>query len=282
MADDSLAVILDRLQALVDMPLGRVHVGRDGPAPPPGASTVPASRFNVLVRGRKRVGLPLIGGAETVELATGDAHFSPANTWERHSWRTPHELLCIVPRADYLRVSLHQVTDALEHQTLYHHTNRRPAPAFVYVLRALETLAREPGRELPRGLLTTYVELAQEMLLDATAIPGMDAAAQRSADIRRYIENSFHEGLTREDVARHFGLSVSHVAQLFRDRYGLGLGRFIADCRMQMAEELLRDTAMSVQQVARQSGWGTTVHFVRSFRERHGLPPARWRRSTSA
>jgi AraC-like DNA-binding protein len=281
MADDPHTTIRDRLHRLATMPLGQVVVGCLGPSPVAGAGTSTATRLNVVIRGSKTVCLPIDGAARDCELATGDAHFSPANTWERQSWDRPHELLCIVPRPDYLRVSLHYVEPDMQHHCEYVHTNRRHTPAFLYVLRALEALAREPERTLPTGLLSTYIHLACEAV-DAPDGERVDPVALRCAEIRRHIENTVHEGLTRDDVARHFGLSVSHVSQLFREGCGVSIGQFIVDCRMHLAEELLQETRMPIHQVAEHAGWGTTVHFIRAFRQRHGLSPARWRQATPA
>ena len=274
------ALIVERLHHLLALRRRRVYVGGIGPAPPEGAGVIPVSRLNFVVRGAKRLWLPLDGQARELRLGLGEAHFSLANTWELQRWDSPHELLCIVPRAEYLRVSLYRVSASLEKTCDYHHSNRPHTPAFLHLLQALEALAREPGRTLPEGLVTAFIGLAAEA---ASQPPGelSDRAAQRCAEIRRYIENTFQEGLTREAVARHFQLTPGHLSHLFRATYGSGVGACIVGCRMQLAESLLRETGLTVAQVAAQSGHGTVVHFVRAFRLRHGLPPGRWRASVA-
>lgn len=72
-------------------------------------------------------------------------------------------------------------------------------------------------------------------------------------------------------------LRKGHLSHLFRATYGRGVGACIVDCRRQLAERLLRETTLTIAQVAAQSGHGTVVHFVRAFRRRHGVPPGRWR-----
>ena len=53
----------------------------------------------------------------------------------------------------------------------------------------------------------------------------------------------------------------------------------ITRCRINRAERLLRETRLPVRQVARLAGFGTDEQMRLRFMERHGRPPAAWRKS---
>ncbi len=274
---DSSAFILGKLAELLALLRGRVYVGVAGPPAPPGASFNPAARLNFLLSGRKRICLPLAAGAAEPWFRAGDGHFSPAQTWEFHDWRPRHELLCIVPRAEYLRVSYYRVTRSGQPpETAYYHTNRLPGPAFRHTLRALEAQAETLGEELLPELVTALIRLALEECGRPPAEPA-DRSARIVGEIRRVIENNFQKNLGRAGLAAQFHLTPSHLSRLFKQVCGQGLQEYLTECRLKFAQNLLLETDLTVYQVARQCGFGNYVHFVRRFRQLHGRPPGRYR-----
>ena len=83
---------------------------------------------------------------------------------------------------------------------------------------------------------------------------------------------------TVDELARRSASSRS----LFAERFGRLLGRppmqYLADWRLQLASDLLRDTRLGVAQVAHQVGYESEEAFNRAFKRALGKPPAQWRR----
>jgi AraC-like DNA-binding protein len=71
-----------------------------------------------------------------------------------------------------------------------------------------------------------------------------------------------------QDLAVECNLSESHLQHLFKESTGLGLGRLLADQRMQRAARLLGQTNLSIKEIAWTVGYEHTSSFTRAF-ERH-------------
>ncbi len=68
-----------------------------------------------------------------------------------------------------------------------------------------------------------------------------------------------------QDLALECNLSESHLQHLFKESTGLGLGRMLADQRMQRAAKLLEQTNLSIKEIAWAVGYEHTSSFTRAF-----------------
>ena len=68
-----------------------------------------------------------------------------------------------------------------------------------------------------------------------------------------------------QDLAVECNLSESHLQHLFKESTGLGLGRMLADQRMQRAAKLLEQTNLSIKEIAWAVGYEHTSSFTRAF-----------------
>ena len=63
--------------------------------------------------------------------------------------------------------------------------------------------------------------------------------------------------------------------------HGMGYGTLIQDVKCDVAQQLLRDTQMSVQQIAEALRFSSAANFSTAFRRWSGLPPSEYRRAQS-
>ena len=80
------------------------------------------------------------------------------------------------------------------------------------------------------------------------------------------------------DVARECSLSVSHFARSFRATFGISTHQWLIRHRVEHAQELLRQTAAPIVEIAMLSGFADQAAFTRTFRQVVGVSPGRWRR----
>jgi len=92
-----------------------------------------------------------------------------------------------------------------------------------------------------------------------------------------------HRDVTRDwnvdDVSREVGLSRSALADRFLGLIGMPLMHYLANWRMQLASQKLRNTSASLAQIAGSVGYGSEAAFSRAFKKTFGTAPAAWRRS---
>ncbi|TDC72042.1 AraC family transcriptional regulator [Actinomadura sp. GC306] len=103
----------------------------------------------------------------------------------------------------------------------------------------------------------------------------MDKAVEKAIEC---MWERYNEPLSLAEMASCAGLSRFHFARRFRDETGTTPGRFLAAVRIHRAGLLLRDTAMSVTEVASAVGYGSPGSFTSCFTAGVGLPPGRFRR----
>ncbi|HEY8277250.1 MAG TPA: AraC family transcriptional regulator [Methyloceanibacter sp.] len=94
-----------------------------------------------------------------------------------------------------------------------------------------------------------------------------------------------HRDVTRrwtvDDLGREVGLSRSALADRFIRLIGVPPMHYLANWRMEVAAQKLRNTNASLAQVAEIVGYDSEAAFSRAFKKAFGTAPATWRRSNS-
>ncbi|WP_159590464.1 GlxA family transcriptional regulator [Chelativorans xinjiangense] len=88
------------------------------------------------------------------------------------------------------------------------------------------------------------------------------------------------EPFSAVDLAKSAGLSVRQVERLFLRHLGMTPGRYYMRLRLERARELLRQTNMSILDVAIATGFTSHSYFAQSYRMQFGRPPSDERRTT--
>ena len=85
-----------------------------------------------------------------------------------------------------------------------------------------------------------------------------------------------------DDLGREVVLSRSALADRFTRLIGEPPMRYLARWRIQLAAHQLRNTDITLARIAEQVGYQSEAAFNRAFKRSFGVPPATWRKSTSA
>ena len=86
---------------------------------------------------------------------------------------------------------------------------------------------------------------------------------------------------TVDDLGREVGLSRSALAERFNRLIGVPPMHYVANLRMQVAAQELRNTSASLASVANKVGYDSEAAFSRAFKKAFGTAPATWRRSNT-
>lgn len=90
---------------------------------------------------------------------------------------------------------------------------------------------------------------------------------ERPADVPRVAE-----------LAREVGLSPDHYTRVFRALIGRSPRALIQAARLDRARQLMRESALSLSEIAEQTGYSDVFQFSRLFKSQMGVSPSRWRR----
>jgi AraC-like DNA-binding protein len=82
-----------------------------------------------------------------------------------------------------------------------------------------------------------------------------------------------------DELGREAGLSRSVLAERFSRLIGMAPMHYLAQWRMQIAAQSLRESSASIAQIAERIGYESEAAFSRAFKHSFGSAPASWRRA---
>ena len=119
-------------------------------------------------------------------------------------------------------------------------------------------------------------------LAEILAERGIPAAGAQSMakNIRRFLDGNFDRRVTLPELAVRFHCSTVTLNTHFRRSYGVTVLHYLNRRRMEHAEKLLRESDMTLEEIADRCGFADADYFSRVFRRRHGTGPLAYRRGT--
>lgn len=116
------------------------------------------------------------------------------------------------------------------------------------------------------------------------------SAHQRTQNVRRlrdfyikealtFIEDNYHRDVSVEEIAAFCGLNRSYFGKVFRETMGESPQTFLLHYRMAKAAQLLKETRLSVGEIAQQVSYDNQLHFSRAFKNVHGVSPREYRQT---
>jgi AraC-like DNA-binding protein len=92
------------------------------------------------------------------------------------------------------------------------------------------------------------------------------------------LQTRYRENWSLERLASESGISRARLAQLFRRQVGSSIHKALIKVRVEHAEILLKDSDLSISEIAGDCGFATSQHFARIFRQSTGATAAEYRR----
>ncbi len=162
-------------------------------------------------------------------------------------------------------------------------THCRTSPAHLLRQRCealLQSYAMTPtGRRLEkRGLLLLLFQAWHEVFTslpqDAT-IPLQHQAVMNHA--QQLILHNLGNPPETKVLAEMVGVSADYFTRLFKQMTGMSLRDFITHHRLRLARQLLIEGYLSLEEIARITGFNDENHFTRRFAQEYGVKPALFR-----
>ncbi|MGN9783801.1 GlxA family transcriptional regulator [Nonomuraea sp. ZG12] len=150
----------------------------------------------------------------------------------------------------------------------------------------LHLLRREHGAAVSNAvarewMITPRRESGQTRYVPTTAPAGTrslaDAEDARLADLLIWARTHLHHPMTVNDLAKQALMSARTFARRFRAVTGTTPHAWLNDQRLDLTEELLTSTTLSIQEIARQAGFASSGVLRTQFTKRHGIAPSVYR-----
>lgn len=152
----------------------------------------------------------------------------------------------------------------------------------------LVKLLREEERsdkhgELYKKLLLTEMLLFLDRLnIDSQSenLNTLSSVHSKAHQIARYIRENYDKPLSLASISEQFYISPWYLSRVFRQATGMRLTEYLNNVRIKEAQRLLRQTSMSVTDIAAQVGYGSHTHFGRIFKQIMGTSPLKYRKQS--
>jgi len=95
----------------------------------------------------------------------------------------------------------------------------------------------------------------------------------------RFVLAHFHENVNRDMMADTVHLSPGYFSNLFRSEVGMSFSDYLIMVRIENAKSMLRRFELSVEAISKKCGFNSLAHFSRTFKDRCGLSPLKYRKS---
>ena len=93
-------------------------------------------------------------------------------------------------------------------------------------------------------------------------------------DVLTYLAGNFQDPISRDGLARQFGISPSHLSRIFKAATGLSLTEYLARLRVEQARACILAGRDSITDIALSSGFESIRTFNRCFHRIHGCSPS--------
>ena len=134
----------------------------------------------------------------------------------------------------------------------------------------------EPGPWLMLELLALTLKHAAPLMENR---PSHDA---RLEHVHARMQRELAGRLTLADLSRTSGLSVRHLNSLFVEQTGLSPMRYLTELRLNQCQLLLRQTRLSIDDIAEQCGFANRFYLTRMMSRHRHTTPAAFRRQAAA
>jgi len=94
-----------------------------------------------------------------------------------------------------------------------------------------------------------------------------------------YIHQNFAEAMSRRDIAQHIGITEDHLTFCFRQELGTTPITYLQRYRINQAKRLLKESQLTITEVASNVGFSDSGYFSRIFRRENGMSPEMFRHS---
>lgn len=100
--------------------------------------------------------------------------------------------------------------------------------------------------------------------------------------ISEYLSANYEQDITLEKLSRRFGLSQAYLSRKFKAVTGMGISQYLTYVRVTNAENLLRETRLSITEIAERCGFNDSNYFSSVFKKVKDMTPLTYRNAFSS
>ena len=257
----------------------RIHFGDGTTAPPPLAYVTNFPRLSLPLAGCHTMEVAHGGRTETIKPIRGHTVFVPDHAWNKPDWTGHVDVLTFLFGVKQIGISLvrHKGGSQVPPTAVKASVHGGYDVPTHSILAALMVLAADHSKGSLARLLTESLLHACLRLLKSPQKQHPRKAIRTYESICLYVQENFHSALTRESVARHFGLAPNHVSRLFRREGFMRFNDYLNLVRVNRAKFMLQNYSLTLKEIAASCGYNDPAYFCRVFKKACKVTPTEYR-----
>lgn len=147
----------------------------------------------------------------------------------------------------------------------------------------LHLVSAQLGAAVSAGIAEQFVHERVRKSGDIQRVPLRHTVGNQSKKLLvavELMEANIREPITQDELASYVGLSRRQLQRLFQRYLICSPSRHYLQVRLSRARELLRQTDMNMIEVTAQTGFVSSSHFSKSYKEFYGYSPSAERRKS--
>lgn len=157
----------------------------------------------------------------------------------------------------------------------------------IFELLTIESNSAEPCSEhvVARISDILFIQAIRSYMAELPSQPGNWLCALRERDVGRamtMMHSQLRHSWTVEELATQLSVSRSALAERFKRMVGVSPIQYLIEQRMHRAKQLLRQTELSIDEVAFEIGYESGIVLSKVFKQRVGIPPSQYRKQSLA
>ncbi len=126
-------------------------------------------------------------------------------------------------------------------------------------------------------LLHKTVEQVMEIVCPEKSIDYNGSTEEIIRRIHEYLLGHLADRITIEDLSKKFLINPTTLKKVFKSVYGTSLAAHIKEHRMEKAKSLLKETDMTISQIALAVGYESQSRFTTAFKKMYDVLPTAFR-----
>ena len=102
-------------------------------------------------------------------------------------------------------------------------------------------------------------------------------AKNLAMDIHKYLNDHLDQHITIESLSRQFCVNPTTIKTVFRETFGNSVAAHTREHRMEKAAGLLKESSLSLAEIATAVGYRNQSKFTQAFKESYGVLPKDYR-----
>ena len=122
--------------------------------------------------------------------------------------------------------------------------------------------------------------LLTELFIDGYDLKSdSEKCASYLKELKHYLDHAFTQPLRLDDLEKRFHMSKYRICREYAAAFGQPPLRYLNRKRLEAAENLLLSTEKKVHEIALETGYENTNHFINLFKKEYGQTPQAYRKA---